>query len=82
MGPPSRSASSDLQGIASAEIRAELARQRRSAAWLARELGVSEMWVSARIASGRVSLDLDDIDRIARVLQVEPTELLGSKAAS
>lgn len=80
MGPTS--ASSDLQGIASAEIRAELARQRHSAAWLARELGVGEMWVSARINSGRIRLDLDDIDRIARVLQIEPTELLTSRAAS
>jgi transcriptional regulator with XRE-family HTH domain len=48
---------------------------------LARKLGETEVWVSRRLR-GIQALSLSDIERIARVLQVEPVELLRSAVAS
>ncbi|MET8908352.1 helix-turn-helix transcriptional regulator [Micromonospora sp. NPDC004551] len=56
------------------EIRAEMGRQRMSAAKLARELGVSEAWTSRRL-SGDQTIDLHDLERIADVLGVTVIEL-------
>ena len=46
------------------EIRAELARQQRSQASLARQLGWSRMYLSNRM-SGAVAIDLGDLEAIA-----------------
>jgi transcriptional regulator with XRE-family HTH domain len=60
-----------------AEIRAEMGRQQVSNAALAELLGVSEMWVS-RKKRGLTPLTLDEVQRIAEVLDVEVAELLPS----
>jgi DNA-binding Xre family transcriptional regulator len=57
------------------EIRAILGRRRMSQAALARALGVSPMWVNYRL-TGTQPIDLNDLDRIAAVLDVDVTELL------
>ena len=46
---------------------------------LARQLGESEMWVSRRI-NGRVPISVDDLSRIAAVLDLEPAQLLKASA--
>jgi transcriptional regulator with XRE-family HTH domain len=57
------------------EIRAEMARQRRSANALAADLGVSDMYLSRRL-SGRVPFDLADLERVATALRVPVDQLL------
>jgi transcriptional regulator with XRE-family HTH domain len=57
------------------EIRALLGRKRITGAALARSLGVSEAWVSYRL-SGKQTIDLGDLERIAAALGVAPVELL------
>jgi transcriptional regulator with XRE-family HTH domain len=47
-----------------------------SATELARQMGVSQAYIWRRL-DGRTSFDLDDIEAIARILGVEPVELLG-----
>lgn len=63
-----------------AEIRAALAKRRWSQVRLAESLGVSEMWVSNRIGRCTVRLDLDDIERIAGVLDLDVLALLKASA--
>lgn len=57
------------------EIRALMGRKRITGAALARSLGVSEAWVSYRL-SGKQTIDLSDMERIAASLGVAPVELL------
>lgn len=61
---------------AAANIRAELGRQDKSRAAFAREMGVSEMWLSRRI-NAQTPITVDDLARIADALDVTPLELLG-----
>lgn len=65
----------DLSDLVAEEIRALMGRRRISGAELARRLGVSQMWVSYRL-NGKQAIDLNDLARIARVLRVEPSDLL------
>lgn len=65
----------DMTGRVAEEIRALLARRRMSGRELARHLGVSPSWVSYRL-TGTQPIDLNDLDTIARVLQVEIVDLL------
>lgn len=67
-------ASSEDRGVradqlVAGEIRAELARQRRSQAELAELLGVSKPWLSRRL-SGETPLSVADVAVIAEALQV------------
>jgi len=57
------------------EIRVAMTRRRMTGARLAAELGVSATWVSYRL-NGQVTLDLNDLDRIAAVLEVSVAELI------
>ena len=57
------------------EVRVALARKNRSAAWLAREAGKPQAWISARL-TGRIALDVDDLELIAKTLDVSLGELL------
>lgn len=57
------------------EIKVALARRDMSRSELARRLGVSAMWVSDRLR-GQTPIGLDDLERIAGVLEVKPVELL------
>jgi transcriptional regulator with XRE-family HTH domain len=63
------------------EVRAELARQRRSASWLAREAGMGQTAVSRRLI-GEVPMDLDDLERFAAVLNVPLTNFLAEQGSS
>lgn len=56
-----------LAPIVLREIKAEMARQARSQAWLARELDLTQAAISRRFR-GEVSLSLDELDSIADVL--------------
>lgn len=64
-----------LGAYVAAELRAEMARQRISGREMARRLGENPMWVSSRV-SGHVPIDLQDLERIARELDVHPRRLL------
>lgn len=57
------------------EIRALLARKRVSASKLARLMGVTQPYISRRL-TGETALDVDDLDRIARALEVTVVDLL------
>lgn len=57
------------------EIRAWMGRRRISGAALARELNVSPAWVSYRL-TGTQPIDLNDLEKIAVVLDVDVVELL------
>lgn len=61
------------------ELRALMARKRISGAEMARRLQVSPMWVSYRLA-GRQEIGLTDLERMARILDVEPVDLLAGAA--
>lgn len=57
------------------EIRALMGRRKVTGARIARELGVSAMWVSDRI-NGKQPIDLNDLERIADVLGVPYLNLI------
>lgn len=63
-----------------AEVRAEMARQHKSQTTLALDLGVSQAFLSRRL-SGGVPFDIDELDRIARVLEVPVTRFLCEEAS-
>lgn len=57
------------------EIRAEIARQRKSARLLAPELGKSHTWLARRLR-GETPLSVEDVVLIARALDVDPMPFL------
>lgn len=59
------------------EIRAILARRRLSATELARQMGVTQSYLARRM-TGVQPLDLDDIQRVARALDVQPLALFSA----
>lgn len=63
-----------LTELVAEEIRALMARRRVKQSQLARALGVSEQWVSLRLR-GVQPIDLNDLQRIAAFLSVEPITL-------
>jgi len=68
-------AHASLSGRVAEEIRALMARRRVRQSNLARQLNVSEQWVSARLL-GKQPIDLNDLERIAAALQVDVVDLL------
>lgn len=67
-----------LRELVAGELRATLARKRISAAELARRLGWSQSYTARRV-DGRNAIDMDDLQRIAEVLEVEPADLLPTR---
>jgi transcriptional regulator with XRE-family HTH domain len=65
-----------LRHRVASEVRAELARQRRSASWLARQTGMGQTAVSRRLI-GEVPMDLDDLERFASTLEVPLSRFIG-----
>lgn len=57
-----------------AEIRAEIARQGLSRGAAADRIGVPDYWLTNRL-SGRTSISLDDLHRIATGLGINPRQL-------
>lgn len=64
-----------LQHTAAAEIRAEMARQRKTQQDVARALGISAQQLGQRLA-GRISFDVRELGIIADYLGVAPTQFL------
>lgn len=64
-----------LRELVAGELRATLARKRISAAALARQLGWSQTYMARRV-DGRAPLDVDDLEKIADVLEVTVADLL------
>jgi transcriptional regulator with XRE-family HTH domain len=62
------------QRVAS-EVRANMARQRISGSEMARRIGVSQPYLHRRI-SGEIPFDIDDLARVAEVLNVRIADLL------
>lgn len=62
------------EGVAE-EVRALIGRRRTTGAKLAEAIGRSEMYVSRRLR-GETAFDLDDLERIAAILNVEVSDLL------
>lgn len=68
-----------LNAHVAGEIRASMARQRITGRQLAQQLGKSHMWVSYRLTE-TTPIQLDDLQQIARALEVEITDLLPAPA--
>lgn len=64
-----------LRERAAEEIRVLLARRKISGSELARKVGVTQPYISRRL-NGEVAFDLDDLERIAAVLDVDVTDLI------
>lgn len=64
-----------LTDLVAEEIRAMMARRRITGQQMARQLGVSNAWVSYRL-NGKQAIDLNDLERIAGVLEVDVQDLL------
>ena len=63
------------------EIRVLLVRRRRSASDLARQIGMTQPYLSRRL-TGEVALDLDDLQRIAHALDVDVRDLLPARGVN
>lgn len=68
-------AETELAAKVMIEVGGLLGRRRMSQADLARLMGVKAMWISDRF-TGRVKLTVEDMDRIAKALGVDPVDLL------
>lgn len=66
---PDESAGPTLREHVAEEVRAWMARRRISGAQLARDLGRSQTFVQKRL-DGRQSFDMDDLEAVARILDV------------
>lgn len=64
-----------------ANIRAAMARQKISGRELARRLGETPMWVQRRV-SGQGPTTVDDLARIAEVLNVPASSLIADRASA
>ncbi len=65
----------DLSAYVAGEIRAQLGRLNISRVELARRAGKDETWVGKRL-NGRREITINDLERIARALRIEPGKLL------
>lgn len=63
------------------EIRVLLARRRMSGSELARQIGASQPYVSRRL-TGEIAFDVDDLEKIAAALDVQPSDLLIPKTVT
>jgi transcriptional regulator with XRE-family HTH domain len=63
------------------EVRALLARRRISGVQLAKQIGKSQPYFSRRL-NGAVSFDLDDLEAIAKVLEINVTDLIPKERGS
>lgn len=74
------SLTNSLRDRVAAEIRAEMARQRKSGVELASLLHLSQQSVSRRV-NGETDLTLDELEVVARWLDVSLADIVGSAAA-
>lgn len=71
----SRSLEGSLSYKVAEELRAMLARQRKTQRSLAEDLGVSLPWVNYRL-TGHQEIGLNDLERMARALKVPIADLI------
>ena len=74
--PPTNS---PLSESVASEIRAEMGRRGVTQSILADRLDVHPLWVSRRLSAGsarRIAMTLDDLNRIAAVLDIDPGLLI------
>lgn len=74
MGEPN-TAGTRLSDRVAEELRALLARRQTTPTALAKRMGVSQTYVWRRL-TGETAFDLDDLDKIANVLEIETLDLL------
>jgi transcriptional regulator with XRE-family HTH domain len=74
-------AQTPLTAYVAEEILALMGRRRMNKAELARRLGCDETWIGKRL-NGRITINLDDLQRIAPILGVEVTALLPKGATT
>jgi transcriptional regulator with XRE-family HTH domain len=67
---------SSFSDAVAAEVRAELARKRKSQAALAAHMKVSPMYISKRVNGGDFSFTVAEVDQIADFLEVPIAALL------
>lgn len=76
MQTPTGTASQLSERVAS-EIRAEMARHGIAQSTLAERLGENPQWLSRRLSRrGGIPLSVDDVDRIAKALAIDPLALI------
>ncbi|GJF06553.1 hypothetical protein PSD17_55000 [Pseudonocardia sp. D17] len=75
------SGSTALREQVAEEVRVWLARRKMSGAGLARALGRSQTFVQKRL-DGRQAFDVDDLEAVARVLQVPVSVFFAPRADS
>jgi hypothetical protein len=75
LAPAAEQRPSLLSAYAISEIKALMGRQDLNKTEIARRLGVSDMWVGRRLR-GDIPIGLDELQRIAAVLEADPMELL------
>lgn len=66
-----------MRELVAEEIRVLLARRRMSASELARQMGATQPYISRRL-TGEIAFDVDDLEKIARVLNVTPRDLVAT----
>lgn len=66
--------------VTSARVSRWLGEQERSKSWLARKLNVTDSTIGRRIAGG--GWTLDELDRLAEVLGLTPSELVDTTDTS
>jgi transcriptional regulator with XRE-family HTH domain len=76
MNTPTREVTALNKAVA-AQIRSVLAWRNSNQATLARQMGVTEVWLSRRLREV-MPLSLDDVERIAHALKLEPAELIAA----
>jgi len=69
-----------LREVVASELRAILARKRISAAELARRVGWSQSYMARRV-DGRAAMDVDDLEAVAKALDVPVRALLPNEPA-
>lgn len=62
-------------------VRAEIARQRRSGSNVAKSLGRTQAWISRRLA-GHVAFSIDELNEIADELSIPLSVLIADEKAS
>jgi hypothetical protein len=72
---------STLAGRVAGEVRAEMARQQRYGTWMAKQMGMTQSAWSRRV-TGDLPFDIDQLDRIAAILDVPISRFLGVTAGS
>ena len=64
-----------VTGTVGDELRAEIARQRKSARELAPQIGKSHTWLARRLR-GETAMSIEDVVLIAKALSVDPVPLI------